>query len=184
MALQRERLYTYQEWQKLDLGERRAELINGRIYMMASVSPRHQAILGEMHRQLSNHLRGKRCKPFITLDVQLENDTILIPDLIVICDPKKITKSGCSGSPDLVVEILSPSTSRHDRFTKLMLYQHAGVPEYWIVDPVDNTLTTHRLTEKGYTVSVYGDTDTATVNALPDFVMDLSMIFIEEENEA
>ena len=180
MALPREHNYTYQEWESMDFGERRAELINGQIYMMASASPRHQTILGGMFAQLYNHLRGKRCKPFIMLDVRLEKDTVLIPDLLVVCDPKKITKSGCNGAPDLVVEILSPSTSRHDRFTKLMLYQRAGVPEYWIVDPVDNTLTIHRLTEGGYTISVYGDTDTATVNALPDFEMDLSMVFTEE----
>jgi len=184
MAMRREQYYTYEDWQNFDLGEgRHAELIDGDMYMMASPSSRHQAILMEMSRQLSNHLRGKRCKPYFGLGVQLEKNTVLIPDLIVICDPKKLTKSSYEGAPDLVVEVLSPSTAKYDKLTKFILYQQAGVPEYWIVDPTDNILTIHRLIDGKYTTSVYSDTDTAPVNAIPGFTMDLSEVFIEDEQE-
>ena len=182
MAIQRERLYTYQDWQAMEFGEgQRSELINGRIYLLASASTRHQSILGEIFRQLSNHLRGKKCKPFLNLDVRLEKDTVLIPDLILVCDSRRLTKNGCNGAPDLAVEILSPSTTRHDKLTKFQLYQQAGVPEYWIVDPEDNVITIHRLNGNIYTTTVLNKADTAAIQALPDFEMDLPEVFADEE---
>jgi len=182
MAIRKEQRITYEEWQAMDFGENaRSELIDGLIYMMSSPSRRHQAISGNIFGQLFNHLSGKKCKAFFSpFAVRLEDDTEVQPDLVVICDPKKLTPSGCTGAPDLVIEILSPSTSRHDRYTKFMLYMKAGVPEYWIVDPEDNAVTICRLTETGYLTTVHTDTDTATVNALPGFEMNLSAVFAEE----
>ena len=180
-ALQKEQYYSYQEWLKLDLGkDTRSELIDGEIYLLASASTRHQSIAGEMFRQLSTFLHGKKCKPFWGLDVRLEDDTVVIPDLLVVCDPTKLTDSGCNGAPDLIVEILSPSTAKYDRLTKFLLYQRVGVPEYWIVDPLDNIVTIHKLTENGYLTTIFTDTDTVTINALPGFEMDLSTVFSQE----
>ncbi|MCL2378419.1 MAG: Uma2 family endonuclease [Defluviitaleaceae bacterium] len=173
--------HTYEDWLKVEHDEgTRVELIDGDIYMFASPTRRHQAVLGEMFGQLYNHLRGKRCKVYAgPIDVRLENDAVVVPDIIVVCDPTKLTKAGVEGAPDLIIEILSPSTSRHDKLTKFNLYRRAGVAEYWIVDPADNTLDAHRLTTSEY--NVYGETDTVVVNALHDFEMDLSAVFADED---
>jgi len=183
MAVRKEQPISYQEWLDFEsnLGEtRRAELIDGQIYMMSAPSSRHQAVSGNLYFQLRSHLRGKKCRVFYSpFAVRLNEDSEVQPDLVVICDPKKITPRGCSGVPDLIIEILSPATARHDRHTKFMLYLEAGVPEYWIVDPENNAITAYRLTDNGYNATVFTDTDTATIAALPDFEMNLSAVFEE-----
>ena len=123
----------------------RIEIINGEAVMMAPPSRTHQKISGELFRQIANFLEGKKCEvyaaPFAVRlfekdgDTPEDVDTIVEPDISVVCDHNKLDKHGCKGAPDLVMEILSPSTMRHDRFTKFNLYQRAGVREYWIVDP-------------------------------------------------
>ena len=180
MALPRERNYTYQDW--LDMDENiRAELIDGRIFVMAAPSRRHQAVSREISRQLSNHLLGKQCKTYSApFAVRLEDDVVVEPDIVVICDPRKLTDAGCNGAPDLIIEILSPSSTSHDKYTKFMLYLRNRVPEYWIVDPENNAITVHRLTEDGYVTTILTHTDTATINAVPELKMDLSAVFAEE----
>jgi len=182
MAIPKERLVSYQEWLELDLGdETRAELIDGRVYMISAPSIRHQVVSGNMYFQLRSFLRGKKCRVFYSpIAVRLNDDTEVQPDLMVVCDSKKLAGRGCRGAPDLVVEILSPSTANHDRYTKFMLYLKSGVPEYWIVDPESNTISVHRLSDAGYNVTILTDNDTATVNALPGFEMDLAEVFAEE----
>ena len=184
MALRREQEYcsTYEDWLKIENDTSvRVELIDGKIYMFASPTWRHQAVLGEIYGQLYNHLRGKRCKVSLgPIDVRLEKDTVVVPDVIVICDPNKITNAGVNGAPDLIVEVLSPSTSRHDKLVKFALYQRTGVSEYWIVDPLDNTITAYRLVGNEYVASAYGETDSATVAAIPGFEMDLAQVFTED----
>jgi len=182
MAIPKERLVSYQEWLELDLGdETRAELIDGRVYMMSTPLRRHQGVLRNMAMQLSNFLLGKQCKVYFSpFAVRLEDDTEVQPDLVVICDPKKLTDRGCTGAPDLVVEILSPSTSHHDKHTKFMLYLRSGVPEYWIVDPEANVITAFRLNESGYTATTFSHIDTATITPLSRFEMDLAAVFAEE----
>ena len=73
-------------------------------------------------------------------DVPDDVDTVVEPDISVICDKNKLDKHGCKGAPDMVIEVLSPSTLRHDRFVKLALYQQAGVREYWVVEPETRTV--------------------------------------------
>ena len=182
MAVRKEQPISYQEFVEMDFGEHaRAELIDGRIYMMSSPSTRHQVVLGNMFGQLYNHLAGKKCKALLSpFAVRLNEDTEVQPDLVVICDPNKLTRRGCNGAPDLIIEILSPSTERHDRYTKFMLYMAAGVPEYWMVNPENNALTVCRLTDNGYVTTILNDTDNATINALPGFEMDLGAVFAED----
>jgi len=174
---------TYEDWQKTKHDDQsRIELVDGEIYMLASPSSRHQAISREIFGQLYMFLQGKICKLFAgPIDVRLDKDTVVVPDIIVVCDPKKITRDGIEGAPDLIVEILSPSTSRRDRITKFSLYRRTGVPEYWIVDPVENTLTVHQLDRNKYTTDAFESSHTATVAALPGFELDLSTIFDEED---
>ena len=186
MAMRQGIYHTYQDWLDANHDEHaRVELIDGVIYLFAAPARRHQAIVGEMLVQLANHLRGKSCKVYTgPIAVRLEKDSVVEPDIIVVCDPKKLTKSGMEGTPDLIIEVLTPSNARHDKITKLNLYQRTGVAEYWIVDPSDNTLTTYNLVEGRYVVSAYDNTGIATVNALPGFEMDLSAVLTDEDEAA
>jgi Uma2 family endonuclease len=105
---------------------------------------------------------------------------VVEPDLVVVCDPGKLDDYGCKGAPDLVIEILSPSTRRHDRVVKLDLYQRAGVREYWIVNPDEKTVQV-MLLKDGYLLPVedYSREDTASVNILEDCTIELSKVFTE-----
>lgn len=128
--------------------ERRVELIDGIFYDMASPSMIHQTILGELLAQLRDFIRKNHgsCRvlpaPF---DVQLDMDdrTMVQPDIAVICDKNRWNKKGGYGAPDMVIEILSPSTRRKDLYTKLYKYSNAGVKEYWIVDPDNLEVIVH-----------------------------------------
>ena len=122
----------------------RYELIEGRIYLMASPNVAHQDIAGYIYRKLGNYLQGKKCRPFIApLDVVLfkkerekdKSQNVFQPDVFVVCDPKKITKDRIYGAPDLVFEIVSPSSEINDYFRKFWLYMKYGVKEYWIINP-------------------------------------------------
>ena len=141
--------YTFADYLTWDSGQR-IELIDGEALLMAPPSTAHQLISMELARQLANFLEGKRCKvlpaPFaVRLFEQADErpeevQTVVEPDLSVVCDSAKLDSRGCKGAPDLVVEVLSPSTQRHDRLVKLNLYQRAGVREYWLVSPEERTV--------------------------------------------
>lgn len=167
-----------------------AEIINGEIFMMAPPSRVHQEISGELFRQLANFLEGKRCKvypaPFAVRlfekdgDRPEDVDTMVEPDVSVVCDKSKLDKHGCKGAPDLVVEILSPSTQRHDRLVKLGLYQRAGVREYWIVNPEDKTVQVMLLNSGDLQLhEIYRQEDVARVNILEGCFIDLAKVFSE-----
>ena len=120
--------------------ERRTELIDGVLYDMASPFPIHQLIAGEIYRQLGNYIyanKGK-CIPFIApSDVRLDMDewTVVQPDVYVMCDRDHVSRKRVMGAPDLVIEVLSASTRKKDMSLKLHKYSNAGVREYWLVDP-------------------------------------------------
>lgn len=169
----------------------RAEIINGEIFMMAPPSSVHQEISGALFAQFYNYLEGKQCRvyaaPFAVRlfeqdgDTPENVDTMVEPDLSVICDKNKIDKRGCKGVPDLVIEILSPSTQRHDRLVKLDLYQRAGVREYWIADPENGTIQV-MLQDSSGTLQlreVYSQSDIARVNVLEGCFIDLNKVFSE-----
>lgn len=191
MALPLEKeYYTYADYLEWDTDER-YELINGEAVMMASPTYEHQLISSELVRQFGNFLADKPCQvlhaPF---DVRLfakeddkptNIDTIVQPDIFVVCDPKKIDKHGIKGAPDFVIEILSPSTSSYDCLVKLNLYMQAGVREYWIVDPEEKTVQVFLLDDDGIyrVLKAYEKTDTVKVNVLNGCVIDLSLVFPE-----
>lgn len=130
-----------EEFLKLsDASENRYELIDGEIYQLASPSYEHQRILGEIFNQFYQCLQGKKCRPVMApFDVTLfkdDNQNIVQPDIIIICDPEKIDGQGkYNGVPALAVEILSETTRNKDMLKKLNLYMSGGVKEYWIVNP-------------------------------------------------
>ena len=140
-----------------------SELIDGVIYNMASPALRHQSISGAIYRQLWNYVdsQGGDCIPFIApTDVRLDRDerTMVVPDVFVICQPdddRMDNDKYINGAPDLIIEVLSPSTRRKDMFTKLHKYEEAGVREYWIVDPNKEKVIVYIFGEES-DVSLYG----------------------------
>mgnify|MGYP001143013025 FL=1 len=191
MALPAEKArYTFADCLTWEENER-IEIIDGEAVMMAPPSSVHQEIVAELTRQFGNYLEGKRCKVYpAPFGVRLferdgeapeDVDTMVEPDLSVVCDRSKIDKYGCKGAPDLVVEILSPSSLRHDRFVKLGLYQRAGVREYWIVDPEYKSV--HVFAQDGggslRISEEYGRGDVARVNVLEGCFIDLGKVFPE-----
>ena len=128
--------YTYQDYCGW-LDEQRWELIDGKPYNMTPApSFHHQTIVGNIYSYLNYALKGKNCVPSIApSDVVLSKDDVVQPDVFVVCDPEKITKENVQGAPDLVIEVLSPSTAKKDRWEKLKLYERFGVVEYILIDP-------------------------------------------------
>ena len=180
----KEQRYTYADYYSWDDGGR-WELINGVVYAMSPApTSGHQAVSSNLHGQLYNFLKGKPSKVFSApFDVRLngfgDNDEDIVqPDLVVVCDRSKLDDKGCNGAPDMVIEILSPSTASKDRVLKFNLYQRAGVREYWIVDPESKTLSAHVLTDGRYMTGAYGEAEGAPVHVLEGCVIDLSDVFI------
>jgi len=128
------------------------ELINGQIYNQAAPSRIHQELLGELYTLIHQYIKSKSesCKVYpAPFAVKLFDDkkTIVEPDISIICNPDKLTDSGCTGAPDWIIEIVSPGNSSHDYVRKLNLYADAGVREYWIVNPSNRTVFVYNLTE-------------------------------------
>jgi Uma2 family endonuclease len=99
------------------------------------------------------------------------DDTLVEPDIVVVCDSSKLDDRGCNGAPDLVVEILSPATAQRDRVVKFRKYLEAGVREYWIVNPDEKTVQVHILDNGHYIIKTYDETDAVPVTVLPDCIM-------------
>ena len=151
--------YTIEDYFSLP-EEKRAELIDGVFYDMASTSVIHQLIAGQIFVQLNVFLRKKKasCVPCIApVDVQLDCDdrTMVQPDVLVVCDREKIRKSGIFGAPDFVAEILSKATRRKDMLVKLAKYAQAGVREYWLIDPDKQNVLVYDLKNMEFP-SIYG----------------------------
>lgn len=171
--------------------DERMEIIHGEVFMMAAPGTSHQLISGEIFRQLANFLDGKNCRaiaaPFAVRlfekdgDAPKDVDTVVEPDISVICDRNKLDKHGCKGAPDLIAEVLSPSTQRHDQLVKLNLYQRAGVREYWIVDPENKTVRVMVQDANGHLWphEIYKQEDIAKVGVLDGCFIELSKVFSE-----
>lgn len=178
--------YTYEDLQKIEDGNR-YELIDGELYLMSSPTTTHQEIVGEIYAQLHAYLKDKKCKAFIApLDVCLsgvrnpkKEYNVLQPDILVVCDENKLTKDmGVQGAPDLVIEVLSPSSRKHDTFVKYNLYQYYGVKEYWIVDEETGVIYQYIINEKNiYTLpKTYEITEDIKVNVLKNCSISLKNV--------
>jgi len=177
---------TYADYLKLD-DDVRYELIDGVLYNMAAPRISHQRIILNLGRRFGDYLDGKSCEVFIApVDVRLKADilndsdnTVVQPDVIVLCDRSKIDPKdrGIIGAPDLVIEVLSPSSAYVDRILKHKKYLEAGVREYWIIDPVHKTVCVY-LPENGKFVSNnYGGDDIVPVQILEGMEVDLAVLF-------
>ena len=186
--LPQEQRYTFAdllEWED----DTRYELYGGVPVALASPTDVHQRISMALSAQLYNYLIGKKCSVYAApFDVRLfeeqgdspENvDTVLQPDLMVVCDPNKVDRRGIHGAPDLIIEILSPATAQYDRLVKFNLYQRAGVREYWIIDPASRVVSTYTLENGKYQAAAYGADSSVRVGILDDCTIDLSTVFPE-----
>jgi Uma2 family endonuclease len=181
--LKEKELYTYADYLEWDENYR-AEIINGEVYEMSPPLTIHQRISMRLSARFSTFLKKKTCEVFAApFGVRLfpepdqSDDTVLEPDLVVICDPSKIDDRGCNGAPDLVIEILSPSNTNKELLLKFNLYCEAGVREYWVIEP-ETRLVQISLLEKGrYVTATYGVSDVVPVTVLPGLSIDLKTIF-------
>ncbi len=172
--------------------EERWELIDGVPYDMTPAPNRyHQDISMNLSTEIKVFLKGKKCKVYAApFDVRLpganqsddETLTVVQPDISVICDRSKLDEKGCKGAPDLIIEILSPATSKKDRIIKFYTYERFGVKEYWLVSPDDKSVEVFILGENGK----YGRPEFYTEEKiLPCYTLEglninLAEIFVEE----
>ncbi|MCI9045595.1 MAG: Uma2 family endonuclease [Peptococcaceae bacterium] len=145
----------------------RSELINGKIIMM---SPRpvfnHVTVASNIYRIFANYLKGKSCTPFDDgFDLYLTEKDHFVPDAMVVCDPNKIKYNGVHGAPDLVVEVLSPSTMKNDKGYKKDVYEQCGVLEYWLVDVNNKSVEQYLLQDGKFVLN-----DIYVIQ--PDYVLD------------
>ena len=189
LALQKDTgKFTYADYLLWDDSER-WEIIDGEAYNMTPApNTTHQLILGELFIQLKTQLKEKSCQvisaPFdVRLPLGKEKDedieNIVQPDIIIVCDAKKLDKKGCMGAPDMIIEILSPSTSRKDRRTKFFLYERVGVKEYWMVSPDDKLVEVFRLSPVGKygRPDIYCETDIVRLSIIKEITIDLNAVF-------
>ena len=171
MPLPKENTYTTDYIYSLPEGQR-AELIDGVIYDMAPPNRLHQKLVMNLSAEIRNYIKKNNgsCEvypaPFAVF-LNKDDKTYIEPDISVICDKSKLDDRGCNGAPDLVIEIVSPSSRKMDYTTKNALYSDAGVREYWIVDPEKQRTTIYRYEEdaapmivpfqQNITVGIYRD---------------------------
>ena len=174
----------YKDWE-LDQGER-YEIIFGEAYAMTAPNTYHQVILGELFKQLAIYFTGKPCKVFpAPFDVRLfyeedeSDDTVVQPDISVICDREKLGKEGCHGAPDFIVEILSPPNTAIEMERKNALYREAGVSEYWVINPENKILYSYRFSNGTIFPRTYKAADTAEPGIFPGLVVELEPVFSE-----
>jgi Uma2 family endonuclease len=190
LAINRADKYTYKDYLSWENDER-WELIHGYPHCMTPApSRRHQEISIELLRQFANFLLDKPCNVYgAPFDVRFpeggEKDddiqTVVQPDISVVCDRSKLDDRGCKGSPDLIVEIISLATARKDMKEKFLLYEEAGVKEYWIVDPAARTVMVFRQAEvcRFGRPEIYSEEDTITVGTFEGLSVELRGVFKE-----
>ncbi|SFT92340.1 Endonuclease, Uma2 family (restriction endonuclease fold) [Algoriphagus locisalis] len=178
--------YSYADYLKWDY-EEIVELIKGKIFAKAAApNRRHQEVSGNVFFKIFSFLKNHSCKVYSApFDVRFskdpdfsKTDSVVQPDISVICDPSKLDDKGCWGAPDLIVEILSPGNSRVELQNKYDLYQEYGVREYWVIHPSECTLLIYTLINGGFQPSrlfTFGDRVTSAV--IPGFKLDLEEVF-------
>jgi Uma2 family endonuclease len=167
------------------------ELFKGKIRPMAAPGRAHQKLSWKLTVVFDQHFKERPCETYAApFDVRLydrkksvkaDKDiyTVVQPDLCVICDLEKLDERGCLGAPDLIVEILSPGNSAREMRDKKLLYEEAGVREYWIIDPVHETITQFNPAENGQYGNplIFVNDDLMPSVIFPDFKVRLSGVF-------
>jgi Uma2 family endonuclease len=179
------RKFTYADYKSWELKQgERFEFIYGEAYAMAAPNTAHQRIVTQLTGEFYVFFKAKPCEVFAApFDVRLfyeadeSDDTVVQPDLVVVCDPEKLGPEGCRGTPDMAVEILSPSNTAIEMNRKLELYQEVGIREYWMVDPENKHIDAYRLQGDLYVLQAYRIRDTAEPAIFPGLKIELSTLF-------
>ncbi|OWP64539.1 restriction endonuclease [Hymenobacter amundsenii] len=184
------RRYTYADYLTWQLTEW-VELLKGRVRLMSPAPKRrHQDISRNVSTPIAGYLRGQSCKTYAApFDVRLSRatpngdasiETVVQPDICVVCDPAKLDERGCLGAPDWIIEIVSPGNVARDTRDKLELYQEAGVREYWIVLPEQQNVLVYLLDDATARYELRGEFHTPgpiPVATLPELVMEWAEVF-------
>lgn len=180
--------YTYADYLTWKIKER-VELLRGKIMQMSPAPSRyHQQISQYINSDLYQFFKNQTCQVFYApFDVRLERvvddqkvSNVVQPDICVVCDLSKLDDRGCSGAPELIVEILSPGNTKKEMKYKFELYEAAGVEEYWIVDPTEKTVLQYSLINGQFTNRrPLIEEDTLTSTLFPDLQIDLKSVFKE-----
>ncbi|TVP50372.1 MAG: Uma2 family endonuclease [Mongoliibacter sp.] len=180
--------YTYADYLTWEI-DHMVELIKGKVFRQAAAAPRriHQEISGRIFFKLYLNLEKKKCKVFSApFDVRLpvkskkhkDINTVVQPDICVVCDPEKLDELGCVGAPDLIMEILSPSNNKKELQNKYEVYEESGVKEYWIIHPYEKTLLIYSLVNGKYIPSrLFTLGDHVASSCIKGFVLDLEELF-------
>lgn len=171
--------YGWVDYRSWDDGKR-WEIIGGEAFAMSPApTTRHQGILIELSAQMLDHFRDKRCVVFAApTDVKLSEEDVVQPDLLVVCDKRKVKPTHIEGAPALIVEILSPSSALADRTLKMRLYAKAGVKEVWLVTPYPSLVEVFQLDGKAFKVAgAFGKDDTFGSPTFRDLRLDLKRLF-------
>ncbi len=193
--LEQQTQYTYAEYLAWDEG--RWELIDGEVWDMTPAPSRaHQKIIGDLFALLHALFLNRSCEVYIApFDVRLsdisksedyEIFTVVQPDISIICDSNKLDDRGCVGAPDLIVEILSPSTASRDLKVKRALYEKHGVKEYWLVHPTDRMVMVYLAGDDGQyaKAQIFDQEDTLNSVLFEDLEINLSDLFSAPHKES
>ncbi|MEW6102247.1 MAG: Uma2 family endonuclease [bacterium] len=183
--------FTYEDYLKWS-DEERWELIDGVAYDMSpSPSRRHQKVVGNIFAEFHNYLKNKPCEVYLApFDVRLpeadeaekEIETVVQPDIVVVCERNKLDDRGCIGAPDIIIEILSPYTAKKDLITKYHLYERHKVKQYWIFDPATEEVVIFKLKQDKYgKPEEYKKQEGIKVDIFEDLKIDLNTIFSSGE---
>jgi Uma2 family endonuclease len=187
-----DKIYSYRDYLSWRFTER-VELIRGKIFKMTPMpSLTHQQVSAALFGEIRNFLKNKPCQVFHPpFDVRLpkkgENEvyTVVQPDITIVCDENKLDERGCLGAPDFVIEITSPSSANKDLHEKYEMYEEAGVKEYWVVFPMEGTISVFLLNENSkYTpIKPYTFVDNLESRAIPGMAISLTEIFPKKLQE-
>lgn len=177
MPLPNECTYTIEDIYALPEGER-AELIDGRLYMMSPPNYKHQKLVSKFTRIIGNYIdsSGGPCEVLpapLAVRLNADDKTYVEPDISVICDPNKITEKGVDGAPDWIIEVVSPATQSRDYGIKLFKYRTAGAREYWIINPMKEIVNVYDF-EKDAQTGLYSFDDVIPVSIYPGFSIRIS----------
>lgn len=179
--------YSYADYLSWEI-EEMVELIKGKVFRAAAAPRRvHQEVFGRVFTKLHNYLVGHPCRVYgAPFDVRLpvksrkheDIDTVVQPDICVVCDRDKLDELGCVGAPDLIVEILSPGNNRKELQNKYEVYEESGVKEYWIIHPNEQTLLLYFLEQGKYVPSrLFTVGDVVVSRAVGGFELSLTEVF-------
>ncbi|MCI8377664.1 MAG: Uma2 family endonuclease [Lachnospiraceae bacterium] len=157
----------------------RAELIDGKLYMLAAPTATHQRLVMVLSNRIYNYIQGRQgmCEVFpfpFAVFLNANNEIYLEPDISVICDKDKLTEEGCMGAPDWIIEVVSPSSRQLNYNKKLFKYRTAGVREYWIVDPGNLRIIVYNFEQDAF--EEYSFSDKAKAGIYDGFEIDFAGI--------